>query len=176
MRGRKPVPTRLKVLHGNPGGRKLNIDEPVPREPLADAPETLTEEQAESWRYVMRHAPPGLLRSLDRTLLTLWVQHEERHARAAAQVAEMGDMVKFPGIPMPMPNPYLRVMNQQALILIKLASEMGFTPASRARVASASAEGHPVSSPASVPLARSKNKPLPLDQYLASAPPVPVLH
>ena len=30
MRGRKPVPTRLKLLTGSPGKRALNHDEPRP--------------------------------------------------------------------------------------------------------------------------------------------------
>ena len=28
QRGRKPKPTALKVLEGNPGGRPLNLNEP----------------------------------------------------------------------------------------------------------------------------------------------------
>ncbi len=31
MKGRKPKPTALKLLEGNPGKRKLNADEPSPR-------------------------------------------------------------------------------------------------------------------------------------------------
>ena len=30
MRGRKPKPTRLKVINGNPGKRPLNLDGPIP--------------------------------------------------------------------------------------------------------------------------------------------------
>ncbi len=28
--GRKPIPTKLKILHGNPGKRPLNDKEPEP--------------------------------------------------------------------------------------------------------------------------------------------------
>jgi hypothetical protein len=30
MRGRKPVPSHLKVIRGNPGKRTLNQNEPLP--------------------------------------------------------------------------------------------------------------------------------------------------
>jgi hypothetical protein len=38
MRGRRPKPTRLKVLTGNPGKRPLNMDEPQPEPAIPDCP------------------------------------------------------------------------------------------------------------------------------------------
>jgi P27 family predicted phage terminase small subunit len=38
VRGRKPKPTRLKVLTGNPGRRPLNHEEPRPTEKLPERP------------------------------------------------------------------------------------------------------------------------------------------
>jgi phage terminase small subunit len=35
---------------------------------------------------------------------------------------------------MPVQSPYLSILNKQAMIMLKAASEMGFTPASRSRV------------------------------------------
>ena len=37
MRGRKPKPTALKLIAGNPGKRALNAHEPQPRTDLAAA-------------------------------------------------------------------------------------------------------------------------------------------
>ena len=45
MRGRKPVPTRLKVIRGNPGKRALNKNEPQPAGELADPPDWMSESQ-----------------------------------------------------------------------------------------------------------------------------------
>ena len=42
MKGRKPVPTHLKVLRGNPGKRRLNNGEPLPIGDLVDPPEWMT--------------------------------------------------------------------------------------------------------------------------------------
>lgn len=38
MAGRKPKPTALKKLEGNPGKRKLNTKEPVPAKGMPDCP------------------------------------------------------------------------------------------------------------------------------------------
>lgn len=38
MKGRKPIPTRLKVLAGNRGRRPLNPDEPIPELAFPDRP------------------------------------------------------------------------------------------------------------------------------------------
>ena len=176
MRGRKPVPTALKVLHGNPSGRPLNPSEPLPRSSLTEPPLWLSEDQKDGWRYVIEHAPPGLLRTLDRGLLAVWVIAEDTHRRAAESVRETGLMTKWPGVPMPQQNPYLAVLNKQALIMVKVASELGFTPASRSRVASAGEAmplpGVPEGTPAQVPRQRA----VPLDDYLAGAPIVPTMH
>ena len=41
MAGRKPKPTALKKLEGNPGKRKLNTKEPVPEKGMPDCPKWL---------------------------------------------------------------------------------------------------------------------------------------
>ena len=41
MAGRKPKPTAVKKLEGNPGKRKLNTKEPVPAKGMPDCPEWL---------------------------------------------------------------------------------------------------------------------------------------
>ncbi len=66
MRGRKPVPTYLKVIRGNPGKRPLNENEPVPDGALADPPEWMSESQKAGWNYAIENAPAGLLKKLDR--------------------------------------------------------------------------------------------------------------
>ena len=38
MRGRRPNPTRLKLLTGNPGKRPLNPDEPKPQIAVPECP------------------------------------------------------------------------------------------------------------------------------------------
>lgn len=44
MAGRKPKPTALKKLEGNPGKRKLNTKEPIPAKGMLNCPEWLLPE------------------------------------------------------------------------------------------------------------------------------------
>ena len=50
VRGRKPKPTALKVLEGNPGHRPLNKKEPMPKGKLPRCPELLEEDAKKEWK------------------------------------------------------------------------------------------------------------------------------
>jgi P27 family predicted phage terminase small subunit len=134
MRGRKPKPSYLRVLDGNAGHRPLNPDEPQPTGDLIEPPEWMTDSQKAGWRYAIRNAPGGLLRLLDQSILSAWVCAEDLHRTAAEKVARIGALVKVGEHGAWQQNPYLPIMNKQALIMMKAAAEMGFTPSSRTRV------------------------------------------
>jgi len=135
MKGRKPKPSYLRVLDGNAGKRPINAEEPQPVGELeAHAPPLwLSDAQKDGWRYAMRHAPLGMLKRLDQSILTVWVVAEERHQDAAQRVSKMGSLLKGKS-GTPYQNPYLAIMNKQAQIMMKSAAELGFTPSSRSRV------------------------------------------
>ena len=134
MKGRKPVPTHLKVIRGNPGKRKLNKNEPLPIGDLVDAPEWMAESQRQNWNYAVENAPKGLLKKLDRSVLVAWTVAEDLHRRSSEQVEKFGILTKAPNTGLPMQSPYLPVVNKQAQIMLKAAELLGFTPASRSRV------------------------------------------
>lgn len=139
MRGRKPKPTRLKVVSGNPGKRPLNTNEPKPTAYLSTAPDWFDEMQTQYWDDAIESAPRGLLGTMDRELLSVWVCASVMHRRAteaqtkldAGKSAPM--LTKTPG-GMPIQSPYIGIINKQAVIMLKAASEMGFTPSSRSRL------------------------------------------
>jgi len=132
-RGRKPKPTALKLVTGNPGKRAVNKKEPKPRGNLYDPPEWLTETQRKGWEYEIESAPFGLLKRVDRSTLVAWVVAEDLHRQAAEKLNGGAMLIKTPN-GMPVQSPYLSIINKQASLMIKAASEMGFTPASRSRV------------------------------------------
>lgn len=134
MRGRKPVPSYLKLLRGNPGKRPLNENEPVPAGDLSDAPDWMTESQKTGWNYAIDNAPRGLLKKLDRSVLAAWVVAEDLHRRASEQIEKFGILTKAPNTGLPIQSPYLPVVNKQAQIMLKAAEQLGFTPASRTRI------------------------------------------
>jgi P27 family predicted phage terminase small subunit len=128
-----PKPTYLKLLNGNPGKGPINRDEPQPQGELVEPPDHLSPAQKESWRYAIANAPTGLLKLLDQSILETWVVAQELHRYANGQVQQYGQLVKLKSGAW-IQNPYLAILNKQALIMMKATAEMGFSPASRTRV------------------------------------------
>lgn len=133
MAGRKPKPTQLKVLQGTFRKDRGNQREPKPSGDLFDAPKHFNDAQREVWEYAIEHAPRGLLKKLDLSVLEVWVVACVFHREAALKVATTGQVIKTPA-GYPVMNPYMANMNKQAQVMLKAASEMGFTPASRSRI------------------------------------------
>jgi len=133
MPGPPKKPTALKLVAGNPGKRALNKREPKPTGNLYDAPAWLTDTQRVGWAYAIECAPFGLLKRIDRSTLVAWVVAEDLHRQAAEKLNGGTMLIKTPN-GMPVQSPYLSILNKQAAIMLKAASEMGFTPASRSRV------------------------------------------
>ena len=134
MRGRRPKPTHLKELEGNPGKRRLNKDEPQSEGDLYEAPEWMSETQREGWAYATTNAPYGLLKQLDRCVLAIWVVAEDLHREAAEKIAQYGLLTKSPHAGLPLQSPYLAILNKQAQIMLRARAELGFSPSGRARV------------------------------------------
>jgi P27 family predicted phage terminase small subunit len=144
MRGRKPTPSHIKRLCGNPGRRPLNKDEPVPEGDLFEAPLWMSDSQRDGWGWAITNSPHGLLKYLDRAVLTIWVVAEDLHREAAGKVAQYGLLTKSPNAGLPLQSPYLAILNKQAQIMLKAAAELGFTPSSRSRVqVEPAAQGNP---------------------------------
>lgn len=69
MAGRKPKPTFLKLLQGNPGKRELPQNEPQPAKPkgaVPKAPRHLSDPARKQWRVVAKQlAGANILTELD---------------------------------------------------------------------------------------------------------------
>ena len=143
MKGRKPLPTHLKLLSGNAGKRPVNTSEPAPVGDLVAPPEWMTDEQKAGWGYAVQNAPRGLLKLLDRSTLAVWVIAEDLHKQASIAVAKFGLVTKSQTLGVPMQNPYLPIVNRQAQIMLKAAAELGFSPSSRSRVQVGGANQNP---------------------------------
>ena len=132
MRGRKPKPTHLKILDGTV--KEFPKSEPLPIGELDLAPDWMSEEQKSSWEYAIGHAPEGLLKKLDRSVLAAWVIAEDLHRQAVMQVNKHGLVMKSPVKGEIVQNYWLPIVNRQAQIMMKAGAELGFTPSSRSRV------------------------------------------
>ena len=134
MRGRKPKPTSLKLISMSHNIRKDSCGEPRPEGELCAPPEDLSEKQKVLWRHAIEHAPRGLLRHLDAQMLAIWVIAADMHHEAMLQVQKYGMVVKSPTQGVPVQSPYLPIINRQAEIMLRAASELGFSPTSRSRI------------------------------------------
>jgi P27 family predicted phage terminase small subunit len=149
MRGRKPVPTDLHKLRGtlNPtrhGKGRAGEPEVVGDLPAAP-PDWMSEAQQAGWRHAVEHAPRGILKPIDAGILAVWVAAEERHRTAAMMQAQLDQGTKLPLLTKTkdgtaVASPYLGIMNRSAALMIKAASELGFSPAARPRLAAQVAE------------------------------------
>lgn len=140
MRGRKPKPTRLKILNGNPGCRPLNENEPTPRAGAPSVPGHLDDEAKKEWKRVSKElAALGLLTRLDRAAFAAYCAAYSRWAAAERQVKQFGTVLsrlpeKEGDPPKFYTNPYLHVANQAMEKMHSFASEFGLTPSSRTRI------------------------------------------
>jgi P27 family predicted phage terminase small subunit len=149
VRGRKPKPTALHetlnpTRHGKGRSGEPEAEGDLPPEP----PDWMSEGQRAGWRHAVEHAPRGILKAIDRGMLAVWVEAEDRHRTAAVMQARLDQGAKLPLLTKTkdgtaVPSPYLGIMNRAAAIMIKAASELGFSPAARPRLAASAAQGDP---------------------------------
>jgi P27 family predicted phage terminase small subunit len=136
MRGRKPKPTVLKLLSGNPGKRAINPDEPKPDALDNDLPEELTDKDAaDEWnRTIVPAINIGQITESDRVLA---IAHCELWATWRSQIAEAAKhahVVAVGANKHPMPNPARTMSNKTLQLLTRVDAELGLTPVSRSRV------------------------------------------
>jgi len=132
--GRKPKPTQLKMLRGNPGKRPLPKGEPQPKAKLPGPPAQLSAEaKREWWRLGKQLATLGLLTNIDRAALALYCQAWARWLEAEKALKTYGVMVKSPN-GFPMQSPYLAVANKAMEQIRAMLTEFGMSPSSRTRV------------------------------------------
>lgn len=132
--GRKPKPTHLRLLDGNPGRQPFNKKEPKPHGDLRTPPDWFNADEIAGWEYAISHAPRGMLKRIDRAALVTFVVAENLHAQATQAVHKFGMVTRSPVKNEPMQNPYLSIVNRQAQLMLKASAELGFTPSSRSRV------------------------------------------
>ena len=134
MRGRRPKPTRMKALTGNPGKRPLNAHEPRPEPVVPECPPELSPGAQREWaRLTGELSKLNLITNLDRGALATYCGAYAMWSEAMEQLQKYGTIVKSP-TGFPIQSPYMAIANRQAELMMRIASEFGFTPASRSRI------------------------------------------
>ena len=90
-RGRKPKPTAVKVLEGNPGKRPLNMYEPVPEKKAPECPSWLNDEAKEEWdRLADKMVNLGTLTEMDMAAFAGYCQSYARWKEAEEFIEKHG--------------------------------------------------------------------------------------
>lgn len=134
--GRRRKPTHLKLVENSRDRRPSFVreNEPMPHGVLSEPPDYLPMEYQLQWRRTVENTPKGMLKPIDGPLLEAWVfavvtrQKAMEKLQASSMLVRnrQGNAVQ---------SPYLRIINQQTVIMKSLAVELGFSPAARTNIA-----------------------------------------
>jgi len=125
--GRRPMPTKLKLLAGNPGKRRLDEHEPEPASRLPEPPDHLSDEAKREWSRVGELLLDlGLVSELDRAALALYCQARARWVEAEEARRQYGVVIKRPS-GFPMQSPFLSVANKALEQMRGFLIELGMT-------------------------------------------------
>lgn len=136
MRGRKPIPTKLHILHGNPSEKNLkNRVEPEPVVEIPECPSVLKGEARREWRRITIELHKlGLISEVDRNTLAVYCKCWGRWFEAEMMILKHGELIKTPQ-GYPAQSPYLTISNRMIDNMKWFLSEFGMSPAARVRLA-----------------------------------------
>ena len=140
MAGRKPKPTAMKELEGNPGKRKLNAQEPKPDATPPKCPAWLSVEAKREWKRICPFLEKaGLLTQVDRAALAGYCQSYANWQNAEKHIAEEGSTFETPN-GYQQQTPWVSIAQTNLKNMLKFCTEFGLTPSSRSRIAAAKAD------------------------------------
>jgi P27 family predicted phage terminase small subunit len=132
--GPKPKPTHLKILHGNPGGRALNKNEPKPRAKRPSCPRDFSDDAKKAWRSACTELEAmGMLHSADRELLIVFCEAVAQHRQACRAVRTAGVLIKGRSAGV-IKNPACQIVRDSAGTITRVAAELGLSPSARSRL------------------------------------------
>jgi P27 family predicted phage terminase small subunit len=131
--GRKPKATHLKLVKGTARPSRLNPKEPAASGDLVDPPAHFDDRQRDAWKYAIDHAPKGVLKKIDLSVLAVWVVSWVMHQRATEALQSGPHVLKTPN-GAAQQSPWVGILNTSAKNLRAAASDLGFSPSARTRI------------------------------------------
>ena len=142
--GRKPKPTNIKILEGNPGKRKLNEHEPQPLKKAPPCPKWLEAEAKKEWRRLAKTLEAmGVLTDADMAAFAGYCQAYARRKEAEERITDRGLVIRTPS-GYPQQVPYISIAQQYLKLMQQFAEQFGLTPAARSRIIAGNGEGKAV--------------------------------
>ena len=136
-RGRKPTPTAIKELEGNPGKRELNKKEPKPAKKAPACPKWLAAEAKKEWRRLAKTMEAmGVLTEVDMAAFAGYCQAYARWKEAEERITDRGLVIRTPS-GYPQQVPYISIAQQYLRLMNQFAEQFGLTPAARSRIIAA---------------------------------------
>lgn len=139
-RGPAPIPTKLKILHGNPGKRPLNEREPQPADGLPACPERLTGAARDEWeRLVPILHDMGVGTEADASALELlcetWGRYvEARQNEVKGGMVWLSGKTSDSGLPSFVYSPYGAIATKLIGHLRAMYASFALTPSSRSGI------------------------------------------
>ena len=132
--GRKPKPSQLKLLEGNPGHRPINEREPMPPKKALACPKDLSREGKKEWRRLCKELEQsGVLTSWDMRIFEQYCDAYAKWKEATVFLNERGLFYITPsGYPQQFPQ--VAIAQKYSVLMHKYAQELGLTPAARSRL------------------------------------------
>jgi len=133
--GRKPKPTALKILEGEPNKDRINQNEPKPEPPSLQFPDWLNEDGRRIWN---RYAPVlkrlGVFKQTDEFAFACLCQEAGRYINLQKKIEEKKNYITTNVRQGDKSIPEINMANQCLKQIRGLMGEFGLTPSSRSRI------------------------------------------
>lgn len=131
-RGPAPMPTKLKVLHGERRKTRLNRSEPEPKAKLPTMPTGMSDAAQAVWKHVVADfGHTGVITAVDGEALRAYCDAVARYQHAAEMLDKSGPLVRGARHGDLVKNPLHQVMRDNADLMRQFARELGLTPSAR---------------------------------------------
>jgi P27 family predicted phage terminase small subunit len=128
-----PKTKTLAEPHSKPNPQNPGAVVPEPA-CVVECPPELGPVAREEWhRIVGELSALGILTRFDRAALAVYCSSFAMWLQATQMIQDFGTVIKSPN-DYPVQSPYVSIANHQAELMLRIACEFGFTPASRDRV------------------------------------------
>lgn len=133
-KGRKPTPSKIKKLRGNPDHRPRNMDEPEFETAIPEPPAHLSAAALVEWNRITHElAAKNVITIVDQAIIALYCQAYAQWAYHSDQLEQEEHFLTTPKGYRYM-NPQIGLINTLGEKLAKYAAELGITPSSRSRI------------------------------------------
>lgn len=134
MKGRKPKPTKLKLLHGTFRKDRANLNEPEPEVKIPSPPDYLIADALQEWGRMSEELYQfGMLAKIDRAIFSGYCQSYGRWAETQREINKKGMVIKTITGNI-IQSPLVGIANKQHKLMNDSAALMGIPATMRGKV------------------------------------------